>query len=319
MDFKSDSRCVWICKKSCTSLSDIRNIEKFKILFLNDEALLTLVKSFITDPTVRTLFISGNEKLTYSIQPPRIIKRKSILFMKLSEIAVSEDKLFHEVIAADLSAGPLEQLSFIANEIYMPILSNNECQENWSDTIQHEITEKLNTFLSNLYVMIGNTKGQTILPFPLESADAEEKKDHIHGLETAIVRWSKQINGVLKTDPEQILNSDLDPDPIVELEFWISKSKNLNSISTQISSAKMKNILEYLAKTENAFGAQFQKLAGEVEISKNEANDNSRYLGTMRSLFNKYYLILFFTLFVGLMIAMNLNQFAHYFIQFFIL
>ena len=53
-----------------------------------------------------------------------------------------------------------------------------------------------------------------------------------------------------------MLNSGLDPDPLVELEFWIAKARNLNSIFTQLESDKMKTILGFLAQSENAFGAQ---------------------------------------------------------------
>lgn len=79
----------------------------------------------------------------------------------------------------------------------MPILSNPQCHESWSETIQHDILDKTHSFLSNLYVMIGNTKGETLLPLPPENAyagDPASNKERIHMLESAIVRWSKQIN-----------------------------------------------------------------------------------------------------------------------------
>ena len=55
---------------------------------------------------------------------------------------------------------------------------------------------------------------------------------------------------VLKTDPEAMLNSDSDPDPLVELEFWCSKARNLNSVQEQIKSERMQAILGFLAATE---------------------------------------------------------------------
>lgn len=219
------------------------------------------------------------------------MKKKAVLFLKPIVTNVTAETIGAEVIPCDLSAGPLEQLSLLANELYMPILSNAACHENWSETVQKEITDKLNSFMANLYVMIGNTKGETLLPFPPHDDDSGEiNKDRVHGLETAIVRWSKQINSVLKTSPEAMIASD--PEPLVELEFWISKAKNLGSIQTQIESDQMKNILSYLASCENAFGVQFQKLAGEVEIAFNEATDNAKYLQTMRSVFSKYLIYL---------------------------
>lgn len=77
------------------------------------------------------------------------------------------------------------------------------------------------------------------------------------------MRWSKQITGVLRTDPDAMLTSGLDPDPLVELEFWIAKAKNLNSVHAQLESDKMQTILGFLAQSDNAFGAQFTKLTAD--------------------------------------------------------
>jgi dynein heavy chain len=114
------------------------------------------------------------------------------------------------------------------------------------------------------------------------SGDPATSKDRVHLLESAIVRWSKQITSVLRTDPDVMLTSGLDPDPLVELEFWIAKAKNLNSIFAQLESDKMKTILGFLAQSENAFGTQFGKLTADVLAARAEANENARYLNTLK-------------------------------------
>jgi len=46
----------------------------------------------------------------------------------------------------------------------------------------------------------------------------------------AIITWTKQIKNVLKQDPESALKNGNHPDPLTEIDFWKSKSENLNSI-----------------------------------------------------------------------------------------
>ena len=66
------------------------------------------------------------------------------------------------------------------------------------------------------YVAIGQTKGQTLLPLPPTSGEADQKpltgsaalpgtnknKDALHLLENAVVTWTRQIKGALKATPQ---------------------------------------------------------------------------------------------------------------------
>lgn len=58
--------------------------------------------------------------------------------------------------------------------------------------------------------MIGNVKGQTVLPLPVEApcetTTARSKaKEKIHILENSIVTWGQQIKKVLKANPDAAL------------------------------------------------------------------------------------------------------------------
>lgn len=103
-------------------------------------------------------FAGAGEKVTVSQTPPKNVKKKSILFLKPLKNAVKPETIETQVISIELSPGPLEQLSLLANEIIMPVLSHSECKENWSDTVQHDVLDRMHAFLANLYVMIGSTK-----------------------------------------------------------------------------------------------------------------------------------------------------------------
>jgi hypothetical protein len=49
----------------------------------------------------------------------------------------------------------------------------------------------------------------------------------------------------------------------------------------------MSRVLSELEKVQSTLGAQFEKLALDVVSAKNEANQNSKYLSTLRGYFTK--------------------------------
>jgi dynein heavy chain len=146
------------------------------------------------------------------------------------------------------------------------MLSSPGCKEPWSESIQQDIMQKMHGFLANMYVTVGATHGKTMLPLPPDEAyqgDPFVNKDRIHLLESAIIRWTKQINSVINTDPDA-MHQVGEPEPLIELEFWIQKARNLNAIAEQLESDKMKTLLGFLGATENQYAVAFNKVAASV-------------------------------------------------------
>lgn len=101
----------------------------------------------------------------------------------------------------------------------------------------------------------------------------------------AIITWTKQIKNVLKKDPESELKNGNHPDPLTELQFWKDKSDDLNSISEQLYSEKIKKVLKFLEQNKSTYTGPFSKLQKDVTTAKKEANDNYKYLQTLGDLF----------------------------------
>jgi dynein heavy chain len=57
------------------------------------------------------------------------------------------------------------------------------------------------------------------ISFAFHSLDSMEKSV-IYAIESAVIRWSHQVQVVLKKDPSQPLLQGENPTPKVELEFW---------------------------------------------------------------------------------------------------
>lgn len=102
--------------------------------------------------------------------------------------------------------------------------------------------EKFNSYIAQIYVMIGLGKGRTLLPLPthkMNQNDTTPDKDKAHVFETSIMTWMKQIKNVLKLEPEMALKQKQDPGPLTELDFWENKMNNLNSIYEQLQSPEV--------------------------------------------------------------------------------
>jgi dynein heavy chain len=57
----------------------------------------------------------------------------------------------------------------------------------------------------------------------------------MHSIESVVIDWSHQIQGVLKKDSSQPLLAGQNPGPLVELEFWKEKALNLENIYQQVT------------------------------------------------------------------------------------
>lgn len=71
--------------------------------------------------------------------------------------------------------------------------------------------------MSKIYVTIGLTKGQTLLPLPppeILTNDSMQSKDKAHNLEGYVITWIKQIKAVLKLETESLFKDGRNPTPI---------------------------------------------------------------------------------------------------------
>lgn len=113
----------------------------------------------------------------------------------------------------------LEHMYMFCNEILGPVMQNPDNQIGWSDLVTKDLMDRFNNFVAQNYVMIGLSKGRTLLPLPnkkIINSDGSEK-DKAHIFEGCIVTWTKQIKNVLKLEPEQALKNDSTVGPKAEI------------------------------------------------------------------------------------------------------
>lgn len=213
---------------------------------------------------------------------------KVLLFIKLHPCTLTMSNIQTDIVATELGgSSPFEHLELLANEIFLPVLSNPQNQAKWGEMPTRELMDRFHNFLSSTTILCGQIKGETRLPMPPldysigASGAMGGGKNKISLLEGAIITWTKQIRSVLKQDPEYQLKQGLHPTPDVEIEFWRNKAANLNSIFDQLQSPRIRSVLRALDKSKSTYCTTFARLCKEVFTARVEANDNTKYLRTL--------------------------------------
>jgi dynein heavy chain len=228
----------------------------------------------------------GVDSLVATIDPPETQnKKKAMVFMKTQQEVTVEN--FREVVFfSENTPNSLEHLFHLANTVYFQVLTNTENQDGWPEVIKKDVLQNYHSFLANMTVTIGHTKGKTLLPLPPADAMSDmfvaRDKDRVHVLESAVVTWTHQIKGILKADPEAPIKAGLHPGPSVELEFWESKERNLNSIHEQLTSDRAKKLTKVLELTKSTYFPAFRRLCKEVSQQRLEAASNKIHLEPLR-------------------------------------
>eukprot|EP00899_Mesostigma_viride_P009330 jgi/Mesvir1/18399/Mv14277-RA.1 len=265
--------------------------ERWQKFIGTDENRIALL-DFIKDPDLPCIFIFENAKgeLRASKHAAGKFKKKSLYFVRLKEEPLSNETINQDIQYGEFAEQPLEYLSAISQEVYLPLLCNPRNQDGWPEVVTKEVLDNLHKFIANIYVTIGQTKGKTLLPLPPTEGKEEKNlrdKDRIHVLESAVVTWTRQIKNVLKADPEAALKEGLNPGPLVELDFWQAKAANLNSIHEQLSGEKIQKVVKVLDLTKSTYYPAFTRLCREVAVGRLEANDDVRFLKPLKPYFER--------------------------------
>lgn len=72
------------------------------------------------------------------------------------------------------------------------------------------------------------------------------------------------------------------PEPIEEIRFWENRAANLDSISEQLEDEAVLRVQEFLLQNDSTYVSPFNKLRKEVEVAREEARDNVKFLSTLK-------------------------------------
>jgi dynein heavy chain len=116
------------------------------------------------------------------VPPIDSIKKKVLLIMRSREKKdipgggkLTKENIADEIIFKEITKDILNNLFYVCNEVYMPVLGNPHNMIGWSDLVSKDLMDKFHVFLAHTYVTIGQVKGRTLLPLPANDVTSSEK------------------------------------------------------------------------------------------------------------------------------------------------
>ncbi|KNC98871.1 dynein beta chain, flagellar outer arm [Spizellomyces punctatus DAOM BR117] len=276
-----DGRVAWFEEKVCTALK-VKN-DKWKKMLMTPENVQTIVDFLDKDYSTILFYLTQKEDLFPAIAFPGSLKKKSVYFLKHNVGAPITEKLDTELTMGDLSANPLEFLSVLLEEVYLPLLTNPKNLESWPEVVANDVLRHFHQLNGAVYVISGKSKGKTMLPLPHGARlTTDVDRSVLHTLESAVIDWTHQIKEVIKSSSAAPLEEGLNPGPMVEIDFWAAKAANLKSIYQQLTDEKIQKISKLLEVSKSTYYPAFKMIFDEVVAALDEANDITTYLRALR-------------------------------------
>jgi len=274
-----DERIGYLEQRICFSLK--LKSDKVTPQLQRDDNKKTLT-DFLETPETMKLYVildAKDEILLATAFPPGDLKKKSVYFIKGKSIGITNDNISKVLTMGEFSSNPLKNLNTLLQSIYIPMTAGQGYIDGMPANFQKDVMQPVEQFTGSLYVTLGQTEGKTLLPVPTTSGDTKTSgRDQIHVLESAVVTWSRQIRDCLAKEPKDSALSDSLDMPAVEIEYWETRSVDLESICEQLRSQKIQNVLRILSLSQSTYFSPFVDLIKEADMARREASSNSAYL-----------------------------------------
>lgn len=246
-----------------------------------------ILEKFFREQDVKLILIPETLKLADSM-PSKLPRTKCLALLKTADF-LSKSNIYHSVFSIELGGNsPFDQLEILSKSVFAPIIQNPMNQRRFGDVTYRELNESLHSFLSSMTILCGEVKGETVLPLPvIEDYDNGLKKTQnpIPVYESSILTWTKQINNILKRDPDILFKNGLHPTPDKELLFWKAKATSLASVYEQLQSEEICRILYSLDQANSTYCLPFAEICKDVRSALMEASENVALLSTCEDCF----------------------------------
>ncbi|XP_074120841.1 dynein axonemal heavy chain 9 [Sminthopsis crassicaudata] len=189
------------------------------------------------------------------------------------------------VSCGELAPAPLEHLATLVAEVVMPVLTNEKNYQDWPNAVYKDIRQHIHNLQSDLIVFLGQVTGKTLLPLPVDSENMElvdyesEKgldpmdKSVVYAIESTVIKWSHQIQMVLKKESSEPLLQGENPTPKVEVEFWKRRCDDLEYIYNQLRAIKVRGMATLLNRLQSSYFPAFKAMLRDVLAALREAQD----------------------------------------------
>ncbi|KAL0596811.1 Dynein heavy chain 9, axonemal [Plecturocebus cupreus] len=169
--------------------------------------------------------------------------------------------------------------------VVLPVLANEKNRLDWPHMVYQDVRQQAHSLQCDLLVILEQVKGKTLLPLPagsekMEFADSKSEtvldsidKSVIYAIESAVIKWSYQVQVVLKRESSQPLLQGENPTPKAELEFWKNRYEDLKFIYHQLRTIKVRGMARLLDKLQSSYFPAFKAMYRDVVAALAEAQD----------------------------------------------
>lgn len=138
-------------------------------------------------------------------------------------------------VSASSIASSMKPLLRLMGCVYLPQVAHSG---SWPDAVRKDFLSYTHRFMSSLTEAVHEAQGRTVLYMPAEELtclstnEAARDKHLVQRLETTLMYWTRQIANVL--NKQDCSDMGQRAGPLVEIEFWRSRSQDLNGMSAQL-------------------------------------------------------------------------------------
>ena len=99
------------------------------------------------------------------------------------------------------------------------------------------------------------------------------EKSLIHTVEGMVIEWSHQVQEMLKKSSAEPLLQGKNPSPLVEVEFWVARRADLESVVEQLYSDKVLKMSRLLEKSLSSYYPAYRSMLESIDDALVEARD----------------------------------------------
>ncbi|XP_065180851.1 dynein beta chain, ciliary-like [Sycon ciliatum] len=255
---------------------------------------------FCEKAEIRQLILSLNSssQLQAGTAFPSQSKTKAVYFIKRGKVVLTKANIKTDILYGDLSYSPLDHLSVLVSDVLVPLLSNTKNHDGWPEVVTQDVKRHVHDLKNSVNVLNGQMRGRTLLPMPIGTERIEEAVDviesgqqiHLHSgafinnVETILIQWTGLVYDELMRDSGSSLKDDPNTSPQVEIEFWRSRTANLEGIWEQLNSYKVLRMKDMLEIAQSAYYPSFHQMYVDVEKALEEAEEINLTLRPMNKL-----------------------------------
>ena len=196
-------------------------------------------------------------------------------FLRPNESIVTRDNVRAEIQCGSVAGKGLSMVSLkrIMEGFVEKQVSNNS-----------ELSGHFHRCMANLTDTVHHADGATVLYCPNFEYDnipeAAQDKERIQIMESVVIHWTRQIKEVVNNHDSS--TSAETAGPLDEIEFWKGRARDFVGIQKQLEGQGVCRIIDVLQYAKSSYIGPFQTLTQQIVARAAEANDNLKYLETIR-------------------------------------